>query len=478
MKRLGIAVVVAGVVINIQARASELPSAKPEPSGVTKSSAAVPAKTGGARPVSKSAGGGGTGKELVVNGSFEYPRQEGGWRGMSAPSNDLYGWQVSSGNIDLFHVKDAPSGTQAVDLEGQEAGIIRQALRTVPGVTYDVSFCAGCHPVGGGTDKKFFFRAANQAKSWAFDCTGFDCTERLGWRKFDWQFTAHEPVTVLEIGSLRPNGTGSALIDAVSVVRAGRKRATKDGGAGESGASKGSSSGGTASSGGEKNLIVNGSFEQSPDPKSGWIHYALGSTAIYGWRVSLGDVDLWGGIKTPYGMKTIDLQGQQAGAVAQSIPTEVGATYRVKFNVGSYDNQSKKVYARAAGKKLIWPIEVSGSTERPLLAEVFFDFKARDTKTTIEIGSSTNGSQGPVIDNVSCVKTADPVKVESAPNAATPPPTKTDASAQPATTTSAAEEEEEEEEETPAATPTATPGTTPSATPAVAPPASAPAPQK
>ena len=485
MKGLRVATVVVGAAAMIaKAGASELPTAKPGPSTPAKSSVAVPSKRTGVKTSSTTAaGGGGIGKDLVVNGSFEYPRQDGGWKHMDAPSTELYGWQVSSGNIDLFHVdKGAPNGTQAVDLEGQEAGTIRQALRTVPGARYEVKLCTGCHPIGGGTDKKFFVRAANQAKAWAYDCTGFDGTDRLGWRWVDWQFTAHENVTVLEIGSMRPNGTGSGLIDAVSVVRVGGKKATKAPVQSEASTAPGSSSTATAStspgatssagrSGGaanSKNLIVNGSFEQSPDPKNGWINYALGSTSIFGWKVVLGDLDLWGGLKTPFGSKTIDLQGQQAGAIAQVIPTEVGATYRLKFHVGSYDNLSKKVYARAAGKKQIWPIEVSGSTEQPLLAEVFFDFIPRETKTTIEIGSYTQGTQGPVIDNVSCVRIADPVKESPAPTPAAvqaePPPAEPLTSAAPLKRPTGDEEEEGEEEQekiAPPANTTAPPSPTP-----------------
>lgn len=158
-----------------------------------------------------------------------------------------------------------------------------------------------------------------------------------------------------------------------------------------------------------QNLIFNGSFENSVDPGGGWQHYDAGATAIYGWVVSFGEIDLWGGIKTPFGKKTIDLDGQQAGGVKQVVPTEPGATYRLKFWVGSYDHDSKTVFARAAGERQNWPISVQGSTQQPWLREVSFDFKARSKETEIEIGSATQGTQGPVIDNVSCYKIAAPV---------------------------------------------------------------------
>jgi len=181
-----------------------------------------------------------------------------------------------------------------------------------------------------------------------------------------------------------------------------------------------------------QNLIFNGSFENSIDPGGGWQHYDAGATAIYGWIVTFGEIDLWGGIKTPFGKKTIDLDGQQAGGVMQVVATEPGATYRLKFWVGSYDSDSKTVFARAAGDRQNWPISVQGSTQQPWLREVSFDFKARNKQTEVEIGSATQGSQGPVIDNVSCYKIADPVSnpvvVQPAAQTATatiaPPPAK------------------------------------------------------
>lgn len=444
--------------------ASELPSAKSTtPASTPKTAApssAPPHATAQPSHSKSSAGSKGSGaassKELISNGSFEVPIQSSGWSNFEAPSNGIYGWQVSGGNVDLFHHPGSPDGTQCLDLEGQEAGTIRQALRTVPGVKYELTFCAGCHPMGGGPAKQFFVRAADQAKSWAMDCTGYDGKRDLGWRKFDWQFTAHEPVTVLEIGSMRKHGTGGPMIDVVSVMKAGaRAKAAAAQGGTDTGAAGAHTTPGAAGGAPEalgKNLIVNGSFEQSADPGDGWLHYDAGSTAIYGWRVVLGNIDLYGGIVTPFGKKTIDLQGQQAGAVAQTIPTEPGATYKIKFWVGSYDSRDKKIYARAAGKKQIWPIAVSGSTERPYLAEVSFNFKAREDKTSIEIGSYTDGTQGPVLDNVSCVKIADPVKVE-------PPaggPVQTAAPVAPPTDPDDEDDEEEEAAPTPpAATPPA-----------------------
>ncbi len=201
------------------------------------------------------------------------------------------------------------------------------------------------------------------------------------------------------------------------------------------------------------NLIVNGSFEQSPDPGGSWQHYDAGATAISGWRVSFGEIDLYKGITTPFGQKTIDLDGQNAGGVSQAIKTEPGCSYKLKFYIGSYDSDEKKVFARAAGSRTSWPFSVpGGSQEHPGLRELFCVFKAREITTTIEIGSGKPGTQGPILDNVSCVKIADapPPSVAAPPAQTATPPT---------ATTAPATEEEEEEEETPAAP--AAPGTPP-----------------
>lgn len=193
------------------------------------------------------------------------------------------------------------------------------------------------------------------------------------------------------------------------------------------------------------NLIVNGSFEQSPDPQGSWQHYDAGSTAIAGWRVSFGEIDLYKGITTPFGQKTIDLDGQAAGGVSQVIKTEPGCKYKLKFYIGSYDSDDKKVFVRAAGSKTTWPFSVpGGSCESPGLHELYCTFRARDTTTTIEIGSGQPGTQGPVLDNVSCVK----IEEAPPPSAVVPPqPATTAAPTSPAPTPTPTPNKEEEEEE-------------------------------
>lgn len=403
---------------------SNLPMAKPASAPVAPATSAPKQSSRSVQHKKSSAGGSQKepppGSNLVINGSFEISPPVGhGWKHLDAGNTDIYGWQVLSGNVDLFEGMPTPDGTKTVDLNGQEPGVIRQAIKTRPGSKYRVKLLAGGHPMGGGKVKILILRAAGQQQSWMFENDKFVHGDNPGFREFQWDFTAREPITTLEVGSLNEGG-GGPVVDSVSVVKIGK--------GGPITASNPPLPAGTPSlsqpPAKATNLIVNGSFENSVDPGGGWKHYDAGNAAAYGWHVASGEVDLWGGIKTPFGKKTIDLDGQRAGSVMQSVPTEQGATYRVKFWVGSYDDRSKNVFVRAAGKRLVWPISVSGSTEQPCLREFTFDFKARDKVTAIEIGSATEGTQGPVLDNVSCLKVAeaDLQPAKSQPSAFTAPP--------------------------------------------------------
>lgn len=86
------------------------------------------------------------------------------------------------------------------------------------------------------------------------------------------------------------------------------------------------------------NLIENGSFKLGPDVGSGFATYAKASTAIPGWTVTMGTVDVIGsGWPDSDGDgRSIDLDGTPGpGALAQSFATVPGTEYKVAFSLAS-----------------------------------------------------------------------------------------------------------------------------------------------
>ena len=85
------------------------------------------------------------------------------------------------------------------------------------------------------------------------------------------------------------------------------------------------------------NLITNGGFDLGPQP-SYFATYQKGSTAIPGWVVTMGTVDLLGPRwhDADGGKSSIDLDGTPGpGAIAQSFATKPGSRYIVSFALAS-----------------------------------------------------------------------------------------------------------------------------------------------
>ena len=87
------------------------------------------------------------GLDVVQNGSFEQPTA-------IAPTFDtltgeqLDGWVIEQGNVDLISPGywNASEGAQSVDLDGLSPGAISQAVSTVPGQRYDLTFDYSANP--------------------------------------------------------------------------------------------------------------------------------------------------------------------------------------------------------------------------------------------------------------------------------------------------------------------------------------------
>jgi len=104
------------------------------------------------------------------------------------------------------------------------------------------------------------------------------------------------------------------------------------------------------------NLIKNGSFESGPNPNwyGGYLTLNSGSTALGSWLVTQGSIDLmdeaW---EASEGFRSLDLNGNEPGAISQTFKTTPGQKYKVSFDLaGNPDGgtQIKKLRVTGAGQ--------------------------------------------------------------------------------------------------------------------------------
>lgn len=197
---------------------------------------------------------------------------------------------------------------------------------------------------------------------------------------------------------------------AILLVRSNSHREREPGG-GSAAGRPGARSGGAV--GGE--LVTNGSFEDGPEPDPtgpGFTPVEAGAATIPGWAVTRGSVDYIG----PYwqhadGRRSVDLNGNEPGAIAQTLRTRPGAKYRVTFRLSGNgcggDNPAKVVAVSAAGGRAEFTIDMTGRTYEAMGWETrTWEFTATAAETPLEFASATDAPPacGPALDWVSVVE--------------------------------------------------------------------------
>ena len=165
------------------------------------------------------------------------------------------------------------------------------------------------------------------------------------------------------------------------------------------------------------NLLTNGSFEQGPNPGS-FTNLALGSTAITGWTVSLGNIDYIGSLwVSADGSRSLDLEGSAGtcdlvtpncpGGIAQSFSTVAGQQYTVTFDLAGNLLALpviKTVHVSAAGQSQNFSFNTTGHSLASMgwVLETW-TFTASGSTTTLEFDTADNPPTGwgPALDNVS-----------------------------------------------------------------------------
>jgi len=154
-------------------------------------------------------------------------------------------------------------------------------------------------------------------------------------------------------------------------------------------------------------MVLNGSFETGPSMPTGTQQIDDGSTAISSWLVTAGSVDyydvsFW---ETEDGSRSVGLNGDQPGAIAQSFATSPGTVYSVSFWMAGEpftDPVIKHLRVSAAGQAGDFSFDSAPSWHWSMgWQHHTFNFAAVSTSTTLEFRSLDPGTDSPVIDNVS-----------------------------------------------------------------------------
>ena len=163
-----------------------------------------------------------------------------------------------------------------------------------------------------------------------------------------------------------------------------------------------------------KNLLVNGSFEDGPEP-GGFLPLDKDAVDIKGWTVTRAQIDYIGTHwKAADGKRSLDLHGSPGyGGIQQTFATTKGRKYKVSFamavnpNTSVEDAKVKKLGVAAAGKMESFSFDATGKTVEDMgWAMKTWEFTADADKTTLEFYTleTTDPSCGPALDNVVVVE--------------------------------------------------------------------------
>ncbi|MEO7100831.1 MAG: choice-of-anchor C family protein [Luteolibacter sp.] len=165
--------------------------------------------------------------------------------------------------------------------------------------------------------------------------------------------------------------------------------------------------------------VGSGSFENPGHTIATFETYQAGSIAITGWTVNTVNIDwvssnLWNASDGNY---LIDMNGDpgDAGSFQTVIPTTIGSTYRVSFDISGFvtpnsSSNPKTMETQAGGVTTFFSLDVSVSTFPEPYALPFtlpwtsrsFDFVATSTSSTVIFASLIpNEGSGMFLDNVS-----------------------------------------------------------------------------
>jgi choice-of-anchor C domain-containing protein len=149
-----------------------------------------------------------------------------------------------------------------------------------------------------------------------------------------------------------------------------------------------------------ENLVANGGFDQGADP-GGFKTFSKGDK-FPGWTIAKGSIDEIGTFfKCAHG-RCLDLNGNNLGAIRQTITTEAGKSYRLTFELSANPQcgEPKKTLRVSAGSQSK-SFTVLAKPTIPWTRRTW-DFTADADKTALAFASTGKDSAcGPLLDSVS-----------------------------------------------------------------------------
>jgi choice-of-anchor C domain-containing protein len=173
--------------------------------------------------------------------------------------------------------------------------------------------------------------------------------------------------------------------------------------------------------------VTNGSFESGTFSGAPFDTLNAGSTDLEGWTIDSGSVDWIGSYwQAADGARSIDLDGNAAGAISQTLATTIGNTYDVTFALSGnpFGGAAAKTLtvgaSGAASQSFTFDIGIAGNSSGDMKwATQVYSFVATSATTVLTFTSTTPGAFGPALDDISVAETAPPTEPPTEPPAAT-----------------------------------------------------------
>ena len=161
--------------------------------------------------------------------------------------------------------------------------------------------------------------------------------------------------------------------------------------------------------------FVNGDFELGTDTGPWFTTLEAGSTGLAGWTILSGSIDYKGAYwQAGDGNRSIDLNGNAAGAISQTFDTIAGMGYIVDFLLSGNPDGSpviKTLEVSATGNAAAqYLFDTTGVTHADMGWEGrTYQFIATGNTTTLTFASLTDGNfYGPALDGISVVPVPEP----------------------------------------------------------------------
>jgi choice-of-anchor C domain-containing protein len=155
-----------------------------------------------------------------------------------------------------------------------------------------------------------------------------------------------------------------------------------------------------------ENLVANGGFDQGADP--GPFKTFKKGDKFPGWTITKGSVDQVGSYFKCAHSRCMDMNGNELGAIRQTLATEAGKSYRLTFQLSANaqcGGHQKTLRVSAAGDSKSFVVTAKPGT--PWTRHTW-DFTAKEDKTALSFESTGESSAcGPLLDSVTVTPAPD-----------------------------------------------------------------------